>query len=973
MIGVFAGMGCFLLLNGAAILASETKEVQAENPPDNMRIKSNDVEPYYLNVLETWQQQNIKYSAASIRINAADKVKSSDDSNIAAGSYNGKNNVLLWKGNGNGWVEFQFTAPEDGLYEISTSYCPITGTGFRSAIIWDVTIDGSRQFRESSSITLCRLWKDARPIKKDDEGDDIRPQSLEISSWNTTPFRDSGGAYSEPLKWYITKGTHTLRLAGSEPVALETVNIAPPERLSTYKEAAASYPETEPVKAEALTIQAEDFQSKNSSAIQMVSDTDIRSVPVSKGNITFNTLGGQKWRYQNQEVTWEFDIPQTGKYKIAMRTLQNIVSEKASYRTIKIDGKVPFQEFLEYRFPYSSDWEGTVLKDPEGQAYELYLEKGRHTLSMAVTHAPFKTIIVGIEDLLSSLNRIDQDLRALTGGREDKNRTWNIKEELPDLTDQLKLAENSMLELSKQIIKANGRPDSISQSFKVRAVDIEELLEKVNDIPYHRDQISIMADEISQYITILEQQQLQLDEIHIVPAEQDFSKMKASFLEKVRGTILNFFYSFQSKDSLRNMDDKVLNVWVFRGKDYVDEIQELANEQFTPQTGTKVKVNLLPNTQLLVLSNAAGVQPDIALGLTQDLPIDYAIRNSTYDLSKFDDFQDIYKKYSPGSWLPFYYNKGYYAVPETQSFQVLYYRKDILGGLGLSIPQTWEEVYDLLPVLQQNYMNFYVNPKAYIPYFYQNNAAFYDESGLKTALDTPEAFKAFKQWTDLFNIHALELEVPSFYQHFRDGTMPIGISDYNMYIRLAATAPELHGRWGIALIPGTKQEDGTITRWAGGGQTAGIIFKSSHKKEQAWDFMKWWISADVQEQYGSNIEAFNGIAFRWNTANIEAFVKLPWAKEDADVILEQWRWYRDLPNLPGGYRLDIEINNAWNRTVVDRINYRSSLEAAVIDINRELRRKQQEFGFIDKDGKPLKTLKLPTVLKPWEGVDDYVK
>ncbi|MBW7461099.1 ABC transporter substrate-binding protein, partial [Paenibacillus sepulcri] len=136
---------------------------------------------------------------------------------------------------------------------------------------------------------------------------------------------------------------------------------------------------------------------------------------------------------------------------------------------------------------------------------------------------------------------------------------------------------------------------------------------------------------------------------------------------------------------------------------------------------------------------------------------------------------------------------------------------------------------------------------------------------------------------------------------------------------------------------------------------------------------QWWLSADVQQQYGADLEAINGVAFRWNTSNVQAFTRLPWKREDAEVILDQWRWYKDIPNVPGGYYLERETNNAWNRTVIGKMNYRASLEQAVRDINRELRRKQQEFGFIDADGNRLKELRVPVVDKPWEGIDRYVE
>ncbi|UQZ86501.1 Bacterial extracellular solute-binding protein [Paenibacillus konkukensis] len=958
----------------AATLAG-TAGTAAKAAPTNQRqvVKANEFEPYYANVLKGWQDKGIKAGTASIEIKAADVSEKSDEAAATVGSYEGKSNVLLWNSPKESWVEYQVNVPADGLYEMQVSYRPYTGKSLRRPVNWDIKLDGAHPFREASSVALYRQWKDARPIKKDRDGNDIRPKSEDISNWSLQPLRDSGGAYSEPLQWYFSKGTHTIRLQSFDPVALESIKLAPQTKPKPYQDVAAAYPQSKPVEAETATLQAEDVEWKNDSAIQITSDTDPRTVPLAKGRITFNSIGGKKWYNQNQEITWTIDAPESGKYKLAFRELQNTISQKASFRRIAIDGKVPFQEMLAYRFPYATGWQGMVVADDQGKPYEFYLEKGKHTLTLAVTHDPFKPVIIGIEEITDILQGIDQDLKSLTGGQDDKNRTWKIAQDMPDLPKRLTEVSDLMKKLSEQVQTVNGRKDNVSESLNTSIKDIEELLSKVDDIPYHKDTISSMNEKVSNFIETLVQQPLQFDEIYVAPVEKNFPVMEASLFSKMKGMVVNFFYSFQSKDRLSDLDDKVLNVWVQRGRDYVTQLQELADETFTPDTGIQVKVNLLPNAQLLVLANAAGIQPDIALGLTQDLPVDYAIRNSIYDISKFPDFKDLYKNYSPGSWLPFYYNKGYYAVPETQAFHVLYYRKDILSRLGLSIPETWDDVYDMLPTLQQNYMNFYMPPTEYMTFIYQNHADFFDKDGVKTALDTPEGFKAFKQWTDLFNIYAMDRSVSSFYQHFRKGDMPIGFADYNTYIQLSAAAPELNGSWGIAQIPGTRQPDGTLARWSGGGQTAGVIFNSSKKKDQAWEFMKWWASADTQERYGSDLEAFNGVSFRWNTANVEAFSKLPWKREDANVILEQWRWYKDMPNLPGGYFVGREINNAWNRAVVDGMNYRSSLEQTVLDINRELRRKQQEFGFIDANGEVIKTMDLPVVDKPWDGVNPYVK
>lgn len=940
---------------------------------ENTSLAEADLEPYYAKVLSGLQEKGVKAAQEAVIIDGATPSRRSDDGVIEVGSYEGKDKVLIWNSTDTNWIEYTFNVDQDGLYEIHTTYHPLLGKGFTRPIVWDVTVDGKRPFRESSSITLYRQWRDSGLPQKNEDGDQIRPTSVDISTWSTFPFIDSGANYAEPLKWHFTKGTHTLRFEGYEPVAISEISLQPPQKLPTYEEALASNPKSDPVEGGVITLQAEQMTSKNDPSVQMMSDRDRRTVPLAKGRITYNTVGGVSWDWPNQEVSWTFEVPETGLYKIALRTLQSRFSQKASFRTIRIDGEIPFDTFLTYRFPYASTWQGTVLSDENNKPYAVYLEKGTHSLSMALTHSTVSPIVRGIENLSVLLRTVDQDLRSLTGGVVDRNRTWKIARDLPDLKERLEIAAANLDVLADEMAKVNGRKDSASEGFRSSAVDLRELLKKLDEIPYHIDEIASIDEKINNFVVNLYKQPLQLDEIYIAPLNKDFPNMTASFAAKTVGLFANFVYSFHSRESLSDMDDKELNVWVQRGRDYVTQLQELTDELFTPATGIKVKVNLLPNPQLLVMSNAAGLQPDIALGLSQDLPVDYAIRGSVTDLTQFSDFNEVFNRFSPGSWLPLYYDKGYYAVPETQSFHVLYYRKDILRELGLDIPKTWQDVYDLLPTLQQNFMNFYVDPGEFLPFILQNGVEFYKPDGFTTALDSPEGFKAFKQWTDLFNTYALEKQVPSFYQHFRTGTMPIGISDYNMYVQLSAAAPELNGRWGIALIPGTEQPDGTINHWAGGAQTTGVIFEASNKKDQAWTFMKWWVSTDVQERYGSDLESINGVSFRWNTSNVEAFVRLPWKTEDANVILEQWKWYKDKVNPPGGYFLGRELNNAWVRAVIDGMNYRASLESAILDVNRELRRKQQEFGFIDENGKSIKKLDFPIVNKPWEGVDDYVK
>ncbi|HOJ11416.1 MAG TPA: extracellular solute-binding protein, partial [Clostridiales bacterium] len=178
----------------------------------------------------------------------------------------------------------------------------------------------------------------------------------------------------------------------------------------------------------------------------------------------------------------------------------------------------------------------------------------------------------------------------------------------------------------------------------------------------------------------------------------------------------------------------------------------------------------------------------------------------------------------------------------------------------------------------------------------------------------------------------------------------MGIEGYGMYMLLSVAAPELAGRWGIAPIPGTRKKDGTIDRSSGGvAGEAIVIMNQSPKKNESWEFLKWWTSTEVQAQFGKELEALVGPQARWNTANTEAFLSLPWDSKDLIVLREQWQWYKEMPVVLGGYFTGRHIANAWNRIIIGEMPVRDSVEKAVKDINRELKAKQQEYGiFIDE-------------------------
>jgi ABC-type glycerol-3-phosphate transport system substrate-binding protein len=467
----------------------------------------------------------------------------------------------------------------------------------------------------------------------------------------------------------------------------------------------------------------------------------------------------------------------------------------------------------------------------------------------------------------------------------------------------------------------------------------------------------------------LPQQAIQFDKFYVY-ANEKLPKAKAGWWKKLMSVSKNFLISF-TKDytQISPADEESLQIWVNRPRQYVMLMQQMANQEFTSKTGIKVSLSLMPNEQKLILANASGTSPDVALGVNEKFPYEFALRGALTDLSQHEDYPEVVGRFSPGAMLPFIFDEGVYALPETQNFWVLYYRKDILDALNLEVPETWDDVLQTLPSLQRYGMNFYVpladagamksfNMTA--PFIYQQGGELFAQDGTRTAVDSDQALEGFKMMTKIFTVYNMPLQIPNFYNHFRNGGLPIGISNYNTYVELTTAAPELSGSWKIAPYPGVANDKGEITRWAPGTGQGVIVFEDSDKQQQAWEFVKWWTSAETQSEFGNLIETIYGPTYRWNSANLEAFSQLPWPEEDLKIILEQWKWLKDIPHIPGDYMLDRELSNAWNKVVFDGENPRKTVEDAVVLANREIMKKLEEFGYV-KDGKIIRKLKVPTI------------
>lgn len=150
--------------------------------------------------------------------------------------------------------------------------------------------------------------------------------------------------------------------------------------------------------------------------------------------------------------------------------------------------------------------------------------------------------------------------------------------------------------------------------------------------------------------------------------------------------------------------DAAVEVWVSLGRDKAQVVKDLVESEFQQQYNVPISINLVIGG--VVEATLADKGPDVALFLGGEFPVNLAARGLLADLSQMDGYDDMTKLYQDTAMVPYQYEGGTYGMPLTRSWAMMFYRKDVLSELGFfSAPKTWEDLIDMLPALQRNYMS----------------------------------------------------------------------------------------------------------------------------------------------------------------------------------------------------------------------------------------------------------------------------
>ena len=691
--------------------------------------------------------------------------------------------------------------------------------------------------------------------------------------------------------------------------------------------------------------QAENYYQQSSSQLWPDSDkSSSLTQPFSYNNVKINYGGGGQWKTPGQWITWEIDVPETGFYNLGFKYRQNYLDGLFSSRKIYIDGEVPFKELNAVRFNYSSGWKNMLLGDDSG-AYSIFLEKGRRTITMENVIGDLTSTMSVVQTVIANLNDLYLSIVMITSADPDPYRDYYLNKQLPNLPADLRANADMLFAEAKRLEEVVGIKGAENAYFEDVAYNLQNYADNITDLTAKSRLTNLKNDinGLSAKLSVYQEQALDIDYIALVSADKKMPKTSMNVWEWIVFQVKSFFASFRSNKAAKVSADKSIRVWVNSGIDQYEIIKNIITDEFSSQYGIQVNLELAQGS--LVNALAAGTGPDVMLGVVSGTVVNLALRGAVVDLSQYDGYFEILDQYVEGAEVPFRLEGHYYGMPNTNGCSVMFVRTDIFKDMGLKVPQTWDDMYDVAQVLQRYNMNLGSAP-GFANLLYQKGGSYFDndDSPTKVMFDEDVAIEALIQYAEFFTKYGFPVSY-DFANRFRTGEMPIGIADYATYVTLKYTAPEISGLWEMYPMPGTLQEDGTINRTQMDNSGNGVIMLSDCKnKDAAWEFIKWWSDSSIQTRYANDVEARMGISARYATANMITLRNIGWTNKELSVLESQFKNLKFIPIVPGNYYVTRGINNSTRGVIDHGENARELLTEWTIKINDEILRKRNEFN-----------------------------
>ena len=857
-----------------------------------------------------------------------------------------------------GKVTWPVNIPAEGKYQIEIDYYPVHGKA--SSIERTLYIDGKVPFSEARSLSMTKVWVDVYDaefgvFRQDINGNDIRPSKVESPEWRKYTMSDSTGFFINPFEFYFTAGDHTLTLeAVREPIGISTINIVPVVHLPSYEEylAAAQSAGAKETSIEPIKVNAESPAATSEQVIYPLNDrSSAITEPQDPSLIRMNTIGNKKWQTVGQWIRYDIDIPEAGLYQIIPRSRQAVLAGMFSSRKIRINGEVPFTEANHLQFPYSDRWSTRPLNNGDTD-FLFYLEKGVNSLEFEVVLGDFAVILSRVTEIVDTLNQCYLQILKITGVAPDRYRDYNFARLIPEVIMAMAEAAKDLEEVSEELYLITGIRGEHVATLNTVAQLVERMATDEDEVAGNLGNLKNRLGTLGTWLYTSREQAVDFDYIVVQPASAPAPKANANFFQsawfEISSFVLSFFSDYETigATTAEAGEGEKVTMWFMDGRDQAQILRQLIDYGFTAESGIPVTLKLVAGGSVLP-SILAGVGPDVTFLSSADT-INYAIRSAVLPIDEFPDYEEVIQRFPEAAMIPLILHGDNdttaYGLPSTMLFNMMFYRMDVFADLGIELPETWQDLYTILPILQNNKMEI-AYPKEYagtIQTIYQMGGDLYAENGKRINLDSNVGLTAFATLTDLFQKYKFPVTY-DFPTRFRTGEMPLGVAAYNTYNTLIIYASEIRDLWEMVPLFGWPMEDGTVNNTSPATVSSIVMPRGAHNTDKAWELMKWFTSKDAQARYANELVAVLGPAGKYNTANIEALAELPWTANEYRALEAQMNNLAAVPEYPGGYIIERYVRFAFNEVYNNNKDPIEEMLNRIIEINKELTRKRKEF------------------------------
>ncbi len=821
-----------------------------------------------------------------------------------------------------------------------------------------------------------------RFFNADIDKNEIRDSLQQTPSWQSYTVKDSNGFTQEPFAFVMIPDDKTgdvvISLEGvNEPIVISDITLTPCVTYQSYDEYLEQYA-GESKGQGVLKMEGEYFTAVSDQTIYPMADTtSAANSPVATDRTLLNVVGGNKWQNVGQWIEYDFSVSSSGMYNILMRYKQNLLDGMSVCRTLYLYSDesvavgepgyyngIPFDEASRLKFNFGDDWHINAVSDGETE-FEFYFKEGvTYKLRLEVALGSMGDTVRRVQESLDKINADYLNILKLTGTSPDEFRDYDFYRTIPQTMGDM-YEQHEELAAVAEIIASDANSKS---SMTATLVNISDLLKEMSsdeeEVAKNLEQLKTYIGSLGTWLGDAKTQPLLLDYILVQSSDAEVPKARASFFgalwHEISGFVQSFFRNYDRMGAVsEEATEENVEVWLAYGRDQSQVIRNLINNNFSKDSNITVNLKLVAGGTLLP-SILSGQGPDVYLGLGSGDVINYAIRGALEPIEGMEGYEELCGNedtFTDEAMMVLKIEDAEgvehcYGLPETQGFAMMFVREDILADLDLKVPETWDDVRAAIPVLQANNMEIALSTDSNI-FIYQMGGELFADNGMRINLDSNLALTAFNDMCEFFTMYSFPYEF-NFANRFRTGEMPIGFADYTgTYNHLKVFATEIEGLWSFYPLPGIKDENGDINNDAVAGVSAVVMITGCDKKENSWEFMKWYVGDECQIDYSNEMVAILGPSAKHATANKVALESLPWTHDEYEQIKTQFDNLAGIPNYPGAYIVGRYTNFAFLDAYNDNENPVESLLGYIDYINDEITRKRDEFGLetLDKTKK----------------------